>query len=78
LDIKNIQLCSMVNYTILGTSDAKPYNTKVVDNEVLNHLVNRGNFWMCGLKSTKKKRVSDAILIGSANGRCLNVRFGAL
>jgi hypothetical protein len=68
----------MVNYTILGTSDVKPYNTEVVDNEVLNHLVNCGNIWMCGLKSTKKKRVSAAILIGSANGRCLNVSFGAL
>jgi hypothetical protein len=26
----------------------------------------------------KKRRVSAAVLIGSANGRCLNIGFGAL
>jgi hypothetical protein len=68
----------MVNYTILETSDAKPYNTKVVYKGVLHNMVNFGSFWICGLKSTKKRRVSVAVLIGSANGRCLNVGFGAL
>ena len=68
----------MVNYTILETSDEKPYNTKVVYNGVLHNLVYFGSFWICGLKSTKKRRVSAAVLIGSANGRCLNVGFGVL
>jgi hypothetical protein len=45
----------MVNYTILETSDAKPYNTKVVYNGVLHNSVNFGNFWICGLKSTKRE-----------------------
>ena len=58
LDVRNIQLCSMVNYTILETSYGKPYNTKVVYNVVLQNLVNFGNCWICGLKSTKKRRVS--------------------
>jgi hypothetical protein len=68
----------MVNYTILDTSYANPYNTKVVYNGVLHNLVNLGSFWIRGLKSTKKRRVSAAVLIGSANGRCLNVGFRAL
>jgi hypothetical protein len=44
LDVRNIQLSSMVNYTILETSDAKPYNTKVVYNGVLHNVVNFGSF----------------------------------
>ena len=56
----------------------KPYNTKVVYNGVLHNPVYFGSFWICGLKSTKKRRVSAAVLIGSANGRCLNVGFGVL
>jgi hypothetical protein len=78
LGVRNIQLLSMVNYTILETFYAKPYIRKVVDNIVLHNLVKFGSFWICGLKSTKKRRVSAAVLIGSANGRCLNVWFGAL
>jgi hypothetical protein len=50
---------------------------KVVYNGVLHTLVSFGRFWLCCLKSTKKRRVSAAVLMGSANGRCLNVRFGA-
>jgi hypothetical protein len=68
----------MVNYTILRTSDAKPFNTKVVHNRVLHGLINCGNFWMSILKYMKKRRVGAAVLIGSANGRGLNVGFGAL
>ena len=68
----------MVSYTILETPDAKPYNTKVVHNGVLQNLVNIGSFWICGLKSTKKRSVSAAVMIDSTNGRCLNVRFGVL
>ena len=68
----------MVNYTILETSYGKPYNTKVVYNGVLQNLVNIGSFWICGLKSTKKRSVSAAVMIDSTNGRCLNVRFGVL
>ena len=56
----------------------KPYNTKVVYNGFLHSLVNFGSFWICGLKSRKKKRVSAAVLMGSANCRCLNVGFGVL
>ena len=78
MDVRNIQLSSMVNYFILEISDAKPYNTKVVYNGVLHNLVYFGSFWICGLKSTKKRRVSAAVLIGSANDRCLNVGFGVL
>ena len=68
----------MVNYTILQIFDAKPYNTKVVYNRVLDDLMNCGNFWMSILKYMKKRRVGAAVLIGSANGRGLNVGFGAL
>ena len=68
----------MVNYTILQSSDAKPFSTKVVYNRVLHDLINYGNFWMSILKYMKKRRVGAAVLIGSANGRGLNVGFGAL
>jgi hypothetical protein len=68
----------MVNYTILQTSNAKPFITKVVYNRVLHDLINYGNFWMSILKYMKMRRVGAAVLIGSANGRGLNVRFGAL
>jgi len=68
----------MVNYTILQTSDAKPFNAKVVYKRVLHDLINFGNFWMSVLKYMKKRRVGAAVLIGSANGRGLNVVFGAL
>jgi hypothetical protein len=78
LDVRNLQLCSMVNYTILETSNAKPHNTKVVYNGVLHNLVNSGSFLICGVKCTKKRRVSAAVLICSANSRCINVRFWAL
>jgi hypothetical protein len=63
LDVRNIQLCSVVNYTILETSYAKPYNTKVVYNGVLHNLINFGSSWICGLNSTKKRRVSAVVLI---------------
>jgi len=78
LDVRNIQLSSMVNYFILEISDAKPYNTKVVYNGVFHNVVYFGSFWICGLKSTKKRSVSAAVMIDSTNGRCLNVRFGVL
>ena len=68
----------MVSYTILQTSDVKPYNTKVVYNRVLHDLINYGNFWISILKYMKKRRVGAGVLIGSANGRGLNVGFGAL
>ena len=68
----------MVNYTILQTSNGKPFITKVVYNRVLHDLINYGNFWMSILKYMKMRRVGAAVLIGSANGRGLNVRFGAL
>jgi len=68
----------MVSYTILQTSDVKPYNTKVVYNRVLHDLINYGNFWISILKYMKKRRVGAAVLIGSANGRGLDVGFGAL
>jgi hypothetical protein len=68
----------MVNYTVLETFYAKAYNAKVVDNGVLYNLVKFGRFWMCVLKSTKKRGLSAAVLIGSANVRRLNVGFGAL
>lgn len=73
-----IQLSSMVNFSILEACYAKPYSTNVVDNGVLHNLVNCGNFWMCGLKAMKNRRVSAAAINGSLNGRCFNVRFGAL
>jgi hypothetical protein len=31
---------------------------------------------VCGLKCTKKRRVNDAVMYGSLNGRCLYVGFG--
>ena len=68
----------MVNYTIWETSDETPYNTKVVYNGVFHNVVYFGSFWICGLKSTKKRRVSAAVMIVSANGRWLNVGFGVL
>jgi hypothetical protein len=77
LDVRNLQLCSMVNYTILETSNAKPHSTKVVYNGVLHNLVNSGSFLKCGVKCMKNRRVSAAVLMGSANSRCINVGFGA-
>jgi hypothetical protein len=69
----------MVNYAILQASYAKLCNTKVITNGVLHNLVNFGNFWVCGLKSMKKKIVSAAVKNCRLNDRCFSVGFeGAL
>lgn len=76
---RNIQWSSMVNYAILQASYAKLCNTNVITNGVLHNLVNFGNFWVCGLKSMKKRIVSAAVKNCRLNGRCFSVGFeGAL
>lgn len=65
----------MDNYAILETSYVKSYNRKVADNGFIHNLVNFENFGMCGLKSTKKRRVSAAFMNGSLNGRFLYIGF---
>ena len=49
----------------METSYAESYNTKLVDNGVLYHLIDFQNFLMYSYMSLKKTRDSAAVMIGS-------------
>ena len=65
MTVRKVQLSWEDVYAILGTYYAKSYNTEVVDNEVLYHMVDFENFLMFGLMYMKKRRDSAAITISS-------------
>jgi hypothetical protein len=63
---------------MLQTSYAKLCSIKVVTNGVLYNLVNFDNFWVCGLKTVKKRILSAAVKNYRLNGRCLASGLRAL
>ena len=63
---------------MLQTSYAKLCSIKVVTNGVLYNLVNFDNFWVCGLKTVKKRILSAAVKNYRLKGRCLASGLRAL
>jgi hypothetical protein len=63
---------------MLQTSYAKLCSIKVVTNGVLYNLVNFDNFWVCGLKTVKKRILSAAVKNYRLNGRFLASGLRAL
>ena len=76
--VRKIQLSWEDVYAILETSYAESYNTKVVDNEVLYHLIDFENFWMFGLMYMKKRRDSAVVTIGSETVDAWTAGLGTL
>ena len=78
MTVRKVQLSCEDVYAILEISYVESSNTKVVDNEVLYHLIDFENFWMFGLMYMKKRRDSAAVTIGSETVDAWTAGLGTL